>query len=161
MAQYEESRMEFAILSLVKDPVINLLSDLAGNVLDIRAVQSQLEEIKPDWRSFIYEGITDSKETQPALVTGPDAGLGLTDAHLSKSQAIQDNQFQLPLASAEDGLTKRKKLITAQQDLKMAIQEEVQSRHLEQEKANARSRDFGAKMQKFARKVQAKKVAVV
>ena len=159
MAQYEESQIEFAILSLVKDPLIDLVSDLAGNVRSLMAIQSRLDEIKADWRSSTTKGFDDStRQQEPGFLTGPDAGLGLTEEHILTTPRTQQMKNQLAVASATEAMTMRKELITAQQGLRMALQEEIQSKHSEEERASARTRDFGAKMQKFARKVKATEV---
>ncbi len=154
MAQYEENQIEFAILSLVKDPLVDLLSDLAENVNGLMATLSQLDEIQHDWASFIDNS---NGQDKAEFLKGADAGLGLTEEHISKARAMQENEHQRPLESATAGLRKRNELIVAQQCLRIAIQEENQSVGLEQARARARNSDFGVKMQKFARSVQAKK----
>ena len=128
MAQYEENRIEFAILSLVRDPLIELLSDLAENVNDIKAVESHLDEFHPDWRSFNVHDMEDGKEkSKSEILRGPDAGLGMTEVHLSTTRATQVIRYQLPFESGKAGEAKHKELITAQQGLIMSIQEELQS----------------------------------
>lgn len=160
MAQYEENQIEFAILSLVKDPLIDLQAELAGNINSLIAIHLRLNEVQPDWRSFTADDYDDSNvQHKPGYLTGPDAGLGLTQEHISSSLIAQGEDHQFKPKSATAALTRRKELIAAQQSLRVAIQEEIQSKHSEQDRASARARDSGAKMQKFARKVQAKKGA--
>lgn len=160
MAQYEENQIEFAILSLVKDPLIDLVSNLADNVYDLRAIQSQLDDIQPDWRSFTTNDFDEGNGYHKLMfLLGPDPSLGLTEEHISTTRVRQTQEHRFEVKSATAGLAKRKELILAQQGLRMAIQEEIQSKRLEQERASARTRDSGAKMQKFARKVQARKIA--
>ncbi len=159
MAQYEESQIEFAILSLVKDPVIDLLSVLAENVRGIIATQSRLDEIKPDWRSFTTDATNErDQRTMENVLTGPDTGLLLTDEQIFLASTEKDVAIRLQTCQPTEALTIRKELIETQQGLKLALQDEIQSRHMEDEKAGTRTHDFGAKMQRFARKVRAKEV---
>ena len=122
MAQYEESQIEFAILSLVKS-------------------------------------LEDDRQATAHVLTGPDAGLGLTKEQISQARITEQLANRLRTGSSTEAMTLRKELIAAQQGLRMAIQEETQSKYLEEERASARTRDFGAKMQKFARKVKTKEVS--
>ena len=160
MAQYEESQIEFAILSLVKDPIIDLLSALAKNVKGLIAAHSRLDTIQPDWKSFTTsESLEDDRQATAHVLTGPDAGLGLTKEQISQARITEQLANRLRTGSSTEAMTLRKELIAAQQGLRMAIQEETQSKYLEEERASARTRDFGAKMQKFARKVKTKEVS--
>lgn len=156
MAQYEENQIEFAILSLVKDPIIDLLAALAENVQSIIATQSRLDVIGPDWRSLIADEYdkNDPCLTERALA-GPDPGLLLT--HEQILSAITDKALAARLLTCEltEALEIRKDLIATQRGLKMALQDEIQSKGLEDDKARRRTHDLGAKMQKFARKVKA------
>lgn len=159
MAQYEESQIEFAILSLGKDPLIDLLSDLAQNVKGLIAIQSRLDILQPDWKSFMtdtYHG-KDGEEEHHVL-TGPDGGLGLTEQWISQTPLTDQIVDSLLTESTTEAIAARRELITAQGPLTIALQDEIQSRHSEEERASARTRDFGAKMQKFARKVKAKEI---
>ena len=157
MAQYEESQIEFAILSLVKDPVIDLLSALAENVKGLIATQSRLDAIQPDWQSATTsEPQKQDRHASLPVLSGPDAGLGLTEKQISNARVTEQIASQLQNVSSTEVMITRRGLITAQQGLRMAVQEEVQSKYWEEERARARTRDFGGKMQKFARKVKAR-----
>ena len=159
MAQYEENQIEFAILSLVKDPILDLLSALAENVQGIVAAQSRLNVIEPDWRSFTTNEAHEERQGPlETILTGADPGLLLTYEQISSTRPDEVLATRLMNCEPTEALLIHKELITTQQGLKMTLQEEIQNRHVEDEKASGRTCDFGARMQTFARKVRSKEV---
>ena len=154
MAQYEESQIEFAVLSIVRDPVLDLLSALAENINGLIAAHSRLDTIQPDWKSLtIAESHEQDERSLPLYLIGPDAGLGLTERHLLDARVPEQIASRLQNDSPIEVMMMRRELVSTQQGLRMAVQEEMQSRYWEEERARARTHDFGAKMQRFARKV--------
>ena len=156
MAQYEEGQIEFAILSLVQDPLPKLVSELAENVQSISTVTHRLNTIKPDWEDFLTLAANDE---YTRLLQGPDEAYGLT-------QKIMDSTT-VPMAILEhcdfgvvSELTHHfERLVTDQAGLRLAIKEELQTDQADEEKAVARECDFGARMQNFVRVVRTKKQA--
>ena len=155
MAQYEESQIEFAILSLIKDPLLNLLTDLAENFKAIIALSARLDTIKADWESFTTMS-EDNVGQLTDFLTVADPALGLTQEMIDSAQLPCDVAKLMPSRSSTAIWESRAKLITAQRGLRIAVQEEIQLKQSEEQRANARRRDFGANMQKFAEKVMAK-----
>src|SRR5467141_2151306 len=70
MTEYEEGQIEFSVLSLVRDPILDITRELALNVKCLETVNRQLDE-----------GIATSDHTfanLPDVILGPALDLGLT-----------------------------------------------------------------------------------
>lgn len=155
MAQYEENQIEFAILSLVRDPLCGLMAALASNVKNLCATSTQLDQVQTN-------SIAGSPSDQPheeldhqlGALYGPDAGFGLTRSHIEHADLTDATASLLSSGSLEELAAHRTALSTQQADLRMLIQEEQQAQQQDEEKASARCRDIGGRMRKFARKVQ-------
>ena len=86
MNAYDDRTMEFAILSLVQDPLIRLKSLLAGNVRSLLALNSCLAQSGESWlipnRDVTIEA-GDRLEFSNATIVGPDMDFGLTEDDIS------------------------------------------------------------------------------
>lgn len=154
MAQYEEGQIEFAILSLIRDPLMELIPRLAENVKGIAALSARLDTVQPDWQSF---------ETSPAIgeatgvLTTADPSYGLTQEDIDKA-SIPETVAKLCISEiVQDIVNERQHLVTAQAGLRMSIRDEQQSNQSDDERAAARSCDYGACMPNFVRKVRVKR----
>ena len=159
MAQYEEGQIEFAILSLVRDPLLDMIPALAENVKAISALSSRLDVINPGW-----EDLSDSSmknETVGRNNSRVDAGLtyGITQRMLDQAQPSQAVIDLCHGSKVPEILALYKQLNTAQGNLRMSIREEMQSNQSDEERAAARTCDYGARMQNFVRKMKVKRQA--
>ena len=157
MAQYDEDRIEFAILALIKDPVMRLLPALAASAKSIAVLSSRLDEVKPDWRSFMIESINGENTHACDYLTTADASYGLEQQDIDDI-ALSDPNLIALLSSEKvsDMIAFLQKLITEQATLRTDIREERQSAENDESRAASRSRDYGARMQNFAKKVKLK-----
>lgn len=157
MAQYEEGQIEFAILSLVQDPLSNLVPALAENVKSITALSARLDFVKPDWQDFMTSSSNGHAVTSEDVLSGVDLNYSLTQEDLNRAK-LPEKVVDLCLSDvAQDIIAHRQQLITAQAALRMSIKEELQMNVSDEERAAARSCDYGAMMQSFVRKLKAKK----
>jgi len=154
MAQYEEGQIEFAILGLVSDPLLDLVPRLAENIKSITRLSARLDLIKHDWRDFEPSPVNGQLT---GLLTAFDPTYALTPKHI--------DQADLPITIAklcesdavEDIITQRQQLVADQARLRLWIRDEQQSNQRDEERAAARRCDYGAMMQNFVRKVKAKR----
>ncbi|KAL9615514.1 MAG: hypothetical protein Q9167_000027 [Letrouitia subvulpina] len=142
MAQYEEGQIEFAVLSLVKDPISNLLTALTENVKSGAVILSHLDNINPAWmdeatlpldcealrarfmlKSHEHYGI-DQMETNPAIGT-----------NLVLEELCAQDVPQL--------VTKLQGLVEDQAMLKSSVKSEREANRLEEEQATSRRNDQG------------------
>ena len=159
MAQYEEEHIEFAILSLVKDPLLNLVPALASNVKSIVTLTFGLDKIEPDWRHLALADANEEAVKRDSYLTAPDAAYGLKQQDINDAPLL-DEGIATMLTSENAGalLALRQKLITEQAGLRMDIREEMQAAQADEMRAASRSQDLGVKLQNFSRKVKAKEM---
>lgn len=157
MAQYEEGQIEFAILALVRDPLLNLGIELAENIGSITQLTAQLDNIKPDWQHF--ETLSMNGELT-GLLTGPDLTYGVTQKDLDAAPLSERVTALCGSDAVEEIVEQRQKLITAQAGLRLSIRDEQQSNQSDLDRAAARSCDYGVRLQDFVRKVKAKQLAL-
>ena len=156
MAQYEEGQIEFAILSLVRDPLHEMTSSLAENVKAINALSARLDIVKPEWQDTCEPQANSEVAGTNSLIRESSLAHGLTQDMLDRA-ALRQAVVDLCHGSvASDMLRHREQLIAMQADLRMSIREEIQSNQSDEEKAAARASDFGARMQNFVRKMRLK-----
>ena len=156
MAQYEEGQIEFAILSLVQDPLREMVHALSENVKAINALSSRLDVIKPGWKDFIHSATNGELSGTVSLISKPNLAYGITQETLDEAEPSQAVADICHSDVADDILGHREQLITMQAGLRMSIKEEMQSNHSDEERAAARTCDYGARMQAFVRKMKVK-----
>ena len=157
MAQYEEGHIEFAILSLVRDPLLEMIPALVDNVKGINVLSNRLDVIEPGWKDFIDSSSNGEIAGTNSFISDPSSAYGLTQEmlnHAEPSQAVTDLCHS---DVASDILAHREQLITMQAGLRVSIREEMQSNQSDEERAAARTCDYGARMQNFVRKMRVKK----
>lgn len=157
MAQYEGGQIEFAILSLVRDPLLEMIPALAENVKAIGALSTRLDIVKPGWKDFVDSSIKGEIAGTDSLISNPNLAYGLTQGMLDQAEPSQAMIDLCHCDVASDILAHREQLITMQAGLRMSIREEMQSNQSDEERAAARSCDYGARMQNFVRKMRVKK----
>ena len=157
MAQYEEGHIEFAILSLVRDPLLGMIPALAENVKAINALSARLDIVKPGWKDF-FEPPTNGKIAgMNSPISGSNLAYGLTQELLDQARLPQAMIDLCNGSLASDIFRYRERLITMQTDLRMSVREEMQSNQSDEDRAVARACDYGARMQNFVRKMRLKR----
>lgn len=157
MAQYEEGQIEFAILSLVRDPLLEMVPALAENVKGINALSNWLDIFKPGWKDFIDSSTDGEIAGSDSVITNHDLAYSLTQEMLDQAEPSQAVRDLCHGDVASDILGHREHLITVQAGLRTSIREEVQSNQSDEERAAARTCDYGARMQNFVREMRIKK----
>ena len=157
MAQYEEGQIEFAILSLVRDPLLEMVPALAGNVKAINALSTRLDIVEPGWKDFVDSSTDHEIAGTDSLVINPNLAYGLTQEMLNQAELSHAVENLCRCDVASDILGHREQLMNSQVGLRMSIREEMQSDQSDEERAAARTYDYGARMQNFVRKMRVKK----
>ena len=138
MAEYEEDQTEFALLSLVKDPLPQNRLELAENVKCMKLVDERLEELNRNNEL--------SAEPIPRASNGTSTSLtfyGLCEADVEQSIVSSDFTEILKLASSSSDLNHLKDdLKKTQSSLKSAILDETQAWSTDMEKASHRRHDY-------------------
>lgn len=143
MAAYEEDQIEFSILGLVRDPLPELLGQLAVNVrcLEIlnQRILSQTEEEPEPTLDALQE-----------TILGPDSSLPLTREDINTADvSIQAREYDL--CSAAQLQQAQQELSNAQRSLRASIQEEKQSQWADADYAAGRRFDYAPAVRTWLR----------
>lgn len=149
MADYEEGRIEFAILSLVKDPLLELVPALAENVRGIQALAAHLERISTDRKNCASLGDQQGCMATHTL-TGPDLSIGLTPDVIEQSKVAPSVESALHSHVVSDVIASQEELCIAQARLRASVRDEWEAQRLDVEKANARRHEYGPLATKLA-----------
>lgn len=144
MAAYEEDQIEFSILGLVRDPLPELLDQLAVNVrcLEIlnQCILSQTEEEAPGPPLDVLQ------ET----ILGPDSSLPLTREDIDTADvSVQAREYDS--CSAAQLQQAQQQLSDAQRGLRASIQEEKQSQWADADYAAGRRFDYAPAVRTWLR----------
>jgi ubiquitin carboxyl-terminal hydrolase L5 len=145
MAAYTEDSIEFSILGVVRDPLSDLIQQLAVNVRSLEVINERLlsqGEGSPE-REANLEAL---KET----VLGPEPALGLTRADIEAAvvpDSIQDCQD----SSSEQLRQHQQELSQAQIGLRGRIREQQQAQRADEDHATGRRYDYGPAIRTWLR----------
>ncbi|KAJ6111615.1 hypothetical protein N7523_007676 [Penicillium sp. IBT 18751x] len=141
MAAYTEDSIEFSILGVVRDPLSNLVQQLAVNVRSLKIIQNRL--LAQEHSALEREA---SLAALNETVLGPEASLGLTQADIEAAiisvgiQMCQDSEqlrwYQQELSQAQVGLRGR-------------IREQQQAQREDEDHATGRRYDYGPAIRKW------------
>lgn len=143
MAEYEEGQIEFAILSLVKDPLLSHVAALAVNVKSIIALERRLDNVASDWKSYVANSTLGEGALTNVILTSPDPGYELCQAMLDQAAILPSIEGALQSDLISDIIARRQELVTEQASLRLAVKEEQQSRRSDEERAASRRHDHG------------------
>ncbi|KAL8797601.1 MAG: hypothetical protein Q9195_000418 [Heterodermia aff. obscurata] len=157
MSEYEEGQIEFAVLSLVRDPLLDLLPALATNVRGIQALAAHLEGISAE------KGTSNSTEHQEGhlnddTLKGPDLTIGFTQDIIKQAQAPPSIESALGSHLVSTIRLCQQELSVAQIKIRASIRDECEAKHSDEEKANARRHDYGPLALKLAQILARKQV---
>ncbi|KAJ6032387.1 hypothetical protein N7540_003119 [Penicillium herquei] len=138
MAAYEEGQIEFSILGVVRDPLPDLIEQLAVNVRSLEISHAQINGKDPNSTEIVSE--------PRDLVLGPDPAYGLTRAAIDSaivSETILTHSSELQQWDQE--------LQNAQRELCLRIREEQQSQRMDEDHATGRRYDYGPAVRTWLR----------
>ena len=149
MADYEDGQIEFSILGLVRDPLLNLVEDLAVNVKSQQMVHDRLQDGSGNGKGkdALYEEAT----------LGPDESLGLTQDAIDQATVPAEEKARMEKKSREVLLEHRQSLWIRNQELQSLIREEQESRRQDMEYAMQRRFDYGPAVRRWLKLLQQKR----
>ncbi|KAL2009263.1 hypothetical protein VTN00DRAFT_7457 [Thermoascus crustaceus] len=153
MAEYEEDQIEFSILGLVRDPILDFRKELALNVKSLGKVNERLGGIEKVGSDTPVD--TDALEH---VILGPDDSLGLTQDDIDRA-TIPDNEWEEYRTCTLNELTAhRQKLVTCQRKIRESIAEELQFHRADDDYAAGRRHDYGPAVQLWVRMLARKNI---
>ncbi|KAF3403790.1 Ubiquitin carboxyl-terminal hydrolase isozyme L5 [Penicillium rolfsii] len=137
MAAYEEDQIEFSILGLVRDPLPDLVQQLAVNVRSLEMIHERL----------LSEGDTTAAATIitgfEATVLGPEPSLALTRTMIDAAEIPEETVKEYQSCASSQLHEHRQKLSQAQVELRCRVREEQQSQRADDDHATGRRYDYG------------------
>lgn len=149
MAEYEEGRIEFSILSLSKDPLIDLVDQLASNVRSLVMVNQRLASLNHDQGIRGEQTFTDPLPENTLLQ--PDNSYALTREAIDEAAIPEAQLEQYRSCGPQELLQHREQLSTAQGGLRAAIRDEQQSHQADDDYAAGRRYDYGPAIRTWVR----------
>ncbi|KAL8944821.1 MAG: hypothetical protein Q9216_000243 [Gyalolechia sp. 2 TL-2023] len=143
MAQYEEGQIEFAIMSLVREPLADLVAALADNVKSINVLEQRLGQVKPDWEDYLSERRDGSNAASHETVAGPCEQYRLYAETIDQAQPSSELQARLKSDGVPELLTAREAYVAAQAGLRASIKDETKAFQTDNERAASRRNDQG------------------
>lgn len=143
MAQYEEGQIEFAIMSLVKEPLADLMAALAENVKSIISLSQRLSQVKSDWKDFLSESTDGKCASTHNVIIGPCEQYQLYQESINQAELPPGFEAQLKSDNIEELLSARQELLTAQAGLRASIRDEAKAVRVDNERAASRRNDRG------------------
>lgn len=155
MAQYEEGQIEFSILSLVKEPLPDLISSLTHNVKSIITVSAKLDALQADWKDYT----TESEDRLIELtITGPEPTYGLTEDMIDRSSRPPPVEESIKSNETLVLIELWRKLVMAQAGLRASIKEEQESIQSDQKRAASRRFDYGPAVHQILQSLARKQI---
>lgn len=149
MTGYAEDQIEFSVLSLVRDPILHHVEQLARNVKTLQSLRTRLSESQVDG----VKGTLGLGDFNGVLLDAcPE--LGLTEQCLEGVHIETDSAGG---GSEADDLAERfVQLVRRQQDIRRSILEEMQDREDDYRFAEGKRHDYSDAIERWARALSRK-----
>lgn len=135
-----EGANDFAVMSLVEDPLATLVPRLAENVAALQAITKHLQSIKTSSEDSLSRD--KCEDLSKDFVDGPDLGYGLDQGMIDKALVSKSTMKTLQCSDYSVLVTHRFELLAAQGSICSSIKEEQESRRSDQERATRRRHDI-------------------
>lgn len=146
MAAYAEGDIEFSILGLVRDPLPDLIQEMASNIRSLEIINERLMS-QQDPASTTEATQSEMRET----VLGPDPSLGLTPADIDAAVISEARQTEYRESSPTQVRQYQHELMQAQMELRGRIREEQQAHRADEDHATGRRYDYGPAIRTWLR----------
>ncbi|KAL4767420.1 ubiquitin carboxyl-terminal hydrolase [Aspergillus nidulans var. acristatus] len=154
-ARMDKYGIEFSILSLVRDPLPDLVNRLAVNIKQLRAIEKAINPQKPE---LVCDEPSTIEPLDENTLLGPDESYGVTEEAFNMA-VMPAGEAEKYLGFSADELSKhRTELSRAQLDLRTAIREEQQSQRADEEYAEGRRYDYGPAIRTWLRFLARKRI---
>ena len=147
MADYEDDQIEFSILSLGKDPIIDLIADLAQNVKSLQTLKEWLDASTSP--SEEANGIDSKASPLDGTIYGPDGSFDLKQDDIDKAEIPSDKMAGYTTCSVDQLLSYQDELSTAQETLRREVKQEKQLHDDDETKAMARKHDYASAVHRW------------
>ncbi|KAG9701086.1 cysteine proteinase, partial [Aureobasidium melanogenum] len=138
MAQYEEGQIQFSLMAVVQDPVVEDRRLLAQNVLSLQKTELLFNQAFQDWRNYT------TADHEYCTLFGGSEEYGLTDRMITEAEISENMAQQLHSSSLESLLKARQELITNQAGCRAQVRDSQQANMMDAEESMHRRHDYGS-----------------
>ncbi|KAI9788708.1 MAG: hypothetical protein M1835_002140 [Candelina submexicana] len=151
ISKYEEGQIQFSLLALVHDPILDLYQSLAANMKAVQGLSSRLEEVQPDWKGFVATTAGDEASVEHNLIVCANPDFGVDQAAVDDATMDTITQESIRSSCFSSLMTTRQKLIDQQADLRASISAEEVLSKTDKQRAADRRHDYGPLIQRWLR----------
>lgn len=139
MLQYEGDQIRFNLLALCKSPLLTKPVELALNIKSLHALESRLDELRPDWEQFVIE-----RSDSDSVLRGPDVTFRTNQALLDSVKLPHSFTDKLhdQTSTIEVLLSEREGLIDHQKKMRADLVDEIAAVEQDNERALSRRHDY-------------------
>ena len=135
-----EGANDFAVMSLVEDPLTTLIPRFAENVAALQAITKHLQSIKSSSKDYLSPP-NNCEDPPKDLVEDPDPSYGLDQGIIDKALVSKSTMKFLQSSDYSDLVRHKSELSAAQRSIRSLIKEEQESRRSDQQRASRRRHD--------------------
>lgn len=147
MTDYATGGIEFNMLAVVKDPLVEHRQQLAANIKLLRHIETELNSSNPNWKAFA--GSPDDEGAVEHLVSESDV-LGITSTMIDSGEFSATYERKLRVDDDATTLIElRQRVIADQALLRASVRDEQRSFMDDQNEAADRRNDFGPVIQEW------------
>lgn len=150
IAKYEEGQIEFAILGLVRDPMIALTDELAQNVKDVMFLSPQVGHESVTSLGKVLDEPGSQLQLSGDVLLGPSERYGLSQGSIDACNVSERFRELVHIGAKPPIQDTMRQLRAKQAQLRRSILEEVEAREAETRRVTCRQHDFGPLAQKVA-----------
>ncbi|KAL4973246.1 ubiquitin carboxyl-terminal hydrolase [Aspergillus desertorum] len=154
-ARMDKYGIEFSILSLVRDPLPDLIDRLAVNIKQLQTIERTISSHNPEVVSDVSSAVGPLNGN---TLLGPDESYGVTEKVFNKATMPAEEAEKYLGFSVDEILKHRTDLVRAQLELLTAIREEQQSQRADEEYAEGRRYDYGPAIRTWLRFLARKRI---
>ncbi|KAL2816341.1 hypothetical protein BJX63DRAFT_430349 [Aspergillus granulosus] len=153
MAEYAEGQIEFSVLSLVRDPLPDLVERLTMNIKHLEAIEKAITSHE---REETDVGLREPFPENTLL--GPDPSYGVTQNALDQTNVPSGEAKEYLQCTMEQLARHRTERGRAQLELRRMVREEQQSQQKDDDYAAGRRYDYGPAIRTWLRFLARKRV---
>lgn len=121
MLQYQEGQIEFSLMAVIKDPVVEDRSRLADNIKSLLKVNQRLDETSPGWRSF------EAVDSDDATIQGHSTDYQICEYDINNAKIPQSMVEKMKTSDPQILMQIRQDIITGQAGCRAAMRDQIQS----------------------------------
>jgi ubiquitin carboxyl-terminal hydrolase L5 len=139
MLQYEGDQIRFNLLALCKSPLLTKPVELAINIQSLRALESRLDELRPDWQQFVIE-----RSDSDSVLRGPDFTFQTNQTLLDSTKLSKSFTDKLhdQTSTIEALFPMREELMDHQKKIRADLIDEIAAVEQDNERALSRRHDY-------------------